>query len=53
MIKIFENCISFFANRPEVKEGKEGETEKKAEQDNNESEKNEKELEKDKVNVDN
>lgn len=35
--------------RPEVKEGKEVETEKKAEQDNNESDKIEKELEKDKV----
>lgn len=35
--------------RPEVKEGKEGETEKTAEQENNESDKIEKELEKDKV----
>lgn len=35
--------------RPEVKEGKEVETEKKAEQENNESDKIEKELEKDKV----
>lgn len=40
--------IIFFI-RPEVKEGKEGETEKTAEQENNESEKIEKELEKDKV----
>lgn len=40
------NSIVF---RPEVKEGKEGETEKKAEQENNESDKIEKELEKDKV----
>lgn len=37
--------------RPEIKEGKEAETEKKAEQENNESDKieKEKELEKDKV----
>lgn len=35
--------------RPEIKEGKEAETEKKAEQENNESDQIEKELEKDKV----
>lgn len=39
----------FDINRPEIKEGKEAETEKKAEQENNESDKIEKELEKDKV----
>lgn len=42
--------VNFSNFRPEVKEGKEGETEKTAEQENNESDKIEKELEKDKVN---
>lgn len=45
------NDFSIF-NRPESKEGKEAETEKKAEQENNESDKIEKELEKDKVSKD-
>lgn len=43
------NNRQFSDYRPEVKEGKEGETEKTAEQENNESDKIEKELEKDKV----
>lgn len=44
-------CFSHSPPRPETKEGKEGETEKTAEQENNESDKIEKELEKDKVSV--
>lgn len=51
------NFICFLCQlfRPEIKEGKEAETEKKAEQENNESDKieKEKELEKDKVRNDN
>lgn len=47
---LFSHFTSVFdIDRPEIKEGKEAETEKKAEQENNESDKIEKELEKDKV----
>lgn len=48
LLRLTNNDL-FSSFRPEVKEGKEGETEKTAEQENNESDKIEKELEKDKV----